>query len=61
MEDEMKFVRCYRSLIDSYRLTPETSGDQLAAILQRVCPGEGPQNRAGTRSPARTQAGGTRL
>jgi hypothetical protein len=42
MENEAEFVRCFRLLIQSDRLSPERSRTQLAAILRRVC-GERPE------------------
>ena len=36
MEETLSFFTCYRMLIDSYRLTPETEEVQLAEILRRV-------------------------
>ena len=37
MKDESGFIRCYRKLLDSYRLTPEASEKLLAEILKRIC------------------------
>ena len=36
IENEAVFLRCYRNLIASYRLTPECSEAQLSTILRRV-------------------------
>lgn len=36
IEDEANFVVCFRSLIACFRLSPERSAAQLAAILRRV-------------------------
>lgn len=41
MENEAGFVRCFRLLIQSERLSPERSRVQLSAILRRVR-GDGP-------------------
>ena len=45
MEDELRFARNYRKMLDSYRLSPETQAKQLSAILKRVC-GPPPQTPA---------------
>ena len=54
MEHETVFIRCYRSLIASYRLTPERSEEQLSAILRRVraaLDGRGAPETAGRQQP----------
>ena len=36
IENEAVFIRCYRNMILSYRLSPERSEAQLSDILRRV-------------------------
>ncbi len=36
MEEAAEFVRCYRAMIDTYRLQPDVKARQLQEILKRV-------------------------
>ena len=61
IENSYAFFSCYRMLIDSYRLAPETDAAQLSEILRRVR-----DARAAAAPPVGpgaanlTQAGGTK-
>ena len=60
IENSYAFFSCYRMLIDSYRLAPDTEAAQLTEILRRVR-----DARAAAPPPVRActapiQAGGTK-
>lgn len=48
--EDLSFFQCYRRVIESYRLPPEQSETQLAAILRRVQAAFPPADRQGGRT-----------
>lgn len=59
IEETLSFFTCYRMLIETYRLAPDTAEAQLAIILKRVKDaGAAAPPSAGGRLTASIQAGG---
>ena len=60
IEETFGFFTCYRLLINTYRLAPETEETQLAEILRRVreANASAPSKGGGRPGAANVQAGG---